>query len=79
MRPKRRGAVRQMRQREGCGMSCVKGILIGSKEKEDWHACTEKLGRKGKYILHLEAILVTLLYSGLQDLDLTDTDLIFLR
>lgn len=36
------GAERQMRQREGCGMSCVKKeILIGGKEKEDCYACFE--------------------------------------
>lgn len=41
-------AERQMRQREGCGMSCVKKeILIGGKEKEERYACfVEK--KKGK-------------------------------
>lgn len=60
------GAERQMRQREGCGMSCVKReILIGGKEKEDCYALRNEKKRKTKSILHAEAVLVALLHSGL--------------
>lgn len=66
------GAERQMRRREGGGMSCVeKEILIGGKEKEQERSYVrfeEKNWEKRETtrILHAEAILVELVYFGLQ-------------
>jgi len=52
-------AERQMIQREGCGMSCVKKeILIGGKEREKIPMHVLRKEEKGTDILHFEATLL---------------------